>query len=35
MDVMTFHNIRTRAKSLHQQGKFIEAIASIQKRLKY
>ena len=34
MDVMTFHNIRTRAKSLHQQGKFIEAIAEYTKTIE-
>ena len=27
LDVMSFHNLRTRAKSLHQEGSFVDAIA--------
>ncbi len=34
MDVMTFHNVRTRAKSLHQQGKFVGAIAEYGKTIE-
>ena len=34
LNVMSFHNLRTRAKSLHQEGSFVDAIATYTHTLE-